>query len=728
MDYLKIRGARQHNLKNISVDIPRNRLVVFTGLSGSGKSSLAIDTIYAEGQRRYVESLSSYARQFLGVMDKPDIDSIEGLSPAISITQKSSSHNPRSTVGTITEIYDYLRVLFARIGHPHCPTCGTEIAHQSKEQIVEKILQISSQKSVVSKKGTRLIILAPIVKDRKGEYSKMFDSLRQRGFFKARIDGEFKSLQDDFVLIKTNKHTIEAEIGRITLLHHNEGETSMPHLQEQKQNLSQMVEQALTLGEGTLTLLEVQDASFEFPETPKEVKEHLFSEMFACPKCNISLPELEPRNFSFNTPHGACPTCSGLGTLLTIDPELIIAPSLTIAEGAIIPYARMLSHESWYTRIINEVATAHHLNIDKPFNDFNEEERQLILYGTGEQEYMVTGDDSSSKIKQFTTKYEGIIPNLERRYRQTDSEYIRTEIEKFMRLDPCPTCNGLRLKPETLAVTINELNIAQVSDFSIRELHKWLGEMYQVSSVRYQEKEESHNTESEKENNHNSSFIIHHSLLSPRENLIATPILKETTSRLQFLIDVGLDYLTLSRSANTLAGGEMQRIRLASQIGSGLTGVLYILDEPTIGLHQRDNTRLINTLKRLRDLGNTVIVVEHDQEMIESADYVLDFGPGAGEHGGQIVAMGTPEEIIANPNSVTGKYLSGNHKVQPVIRPDFYTKHGLMPGNKAKNHTLTLVGAKAHNLKNLTVNFPLGKFVSITGVSGSGKSTVIHDT
>ncbi|KKP70125.1 excinuclease ABC subunit A [candidate division CPR3 bacterium GWF2_35_18] len=693
MQNIIIRGARQHNLKNINVDIPRNKLVVFTGLSGSGKSSLAIDTIYAEGQRRYVESLSSYARQFLGVMDKPDVDSIEGLSPAISITQKTTSHNPRSTVGTITEIYDYLRVLYARIGHPHCPNCGREISHQTIPQIVNQIFKIGDNNDKLAKKrGIRLIFLAPLIKDRKGEYSKLFDSLRQRGYFNVRIDGEFRSLQEDFVLIKTNKHSIDVEIGRIVLDNNQNPETL-------RQKIIELTEQGLKLGESNLIVAEIKDASFEVPTFPKVTADHLFSERFACPECNISLPELEPRNFSFNTPHGACPTCTGIGTTLNVDKSLILAPNLTIAEGAIIPYARMLSYDSWMFRLLEEVAKSHQIDLQKPVIRFSEKELNLVLYGTGDESYTILGDDSTHKIKQYTTTFEGIIPNLERRYKQTDSDFIRGEIEKFMRLDPCPTCQGKRLKPESLGVTIYEINIAQISEYAIRKLHKWLSDL--------------------SENNN--------SLLSERETIIAKPILKETMARLQFLIDVGLDYLTLSRSANTLAGGEMQRIRLASQIGSGLTGVLYILDEPTIGLHQRDNTRLINTLKRLRDLGNTVIVVEHDAEMIESADYVVDFGPGAGEHGGQIVSQGTPEHIKNDKNSVTGKYLSNQKQIKPYVSEEFLLKNNLH--QKSKNtHSLELIGATDHNLKNLTVSFPLGQFICITGVSGSGKSTLIHDT
>lgn len=693
MENIVIKGAREHNLKNIDVQIPRNKLVVFTGLSGSGKSSLAIDTIYAEGQRRYVESLSSYARQFLGVMDKPDLDSIEGLSPAISITQKTTSHNPRSTVGTITEIYDYLRVLFARIGHPHCPECGHEISHQTIEQIVTQIINLSPETN--TEKGLRLIILAPIVKDRKGEYNKLFESLRKRGYFNCRIDGEFRSLQEDLVLIKTNKHTIEAEIIRLVI-----NKAAQKDSDALQKKITTAVEQGLTLGEGNIVVTEIKDAVFDFPEHPKEYKDHLFSEHFACPVCNISLPELEPRNFSFNTPQGACPTCSGLGTTLTIDERLIIAPTLTIEEGAVIPYARMLSQDTWMNKLVKEMAQKNNIDINKAYQDLSEKEKNIILYGTGDNLFTIYGEDKFGQEKPYTTTYEGIIPNLERRYRQTDSDFIRQEIEKFMRLDPCPACAGARLKKESLAVTIDHQNITTLSNLSIVDIFKWIKSMSQDQK----------------------------NIFNEREKSIGAPIFKETLSRLQFLIDVGLDYLTLNRSASTLAGGEMQRIRLASQIGSGLTGVLYILDEPTIGLHPRDNQRLINTLKRLRDLGNTVIVVEHDAEMIRNADYVFDFGPKAGDHGGEIIANGTPEEIIKNPNSITGKYLSGNKKIKPVLNDNLITKLHLQNNRLLPTGSIKLLGASDHNLKNIDVEFPLGKFICVTGVSGSGKSTLIHDT
>lgn len=680
MEKIIIKGAREHNLKNISVEIPKNKLVVFTGISGSGKSSLAFDTIYAEGQRRYVESLSSYARQFLGVMDKPDVDSIEGLSPAISIDQKSTSHNPRSTVGTVTEIYDYLRLLFARVGHPHCPLCGREITHQSPAQIVDEIqkLQTTSKKL-----PTRILILAPIIKDRKGEFKDLFKDIAKRGYRNVRVDGQVKSVDEDFVLIKTNKHTIEAVIDRLTL-------------PAEKTRLFEDVEAALKYGEGTAVVCEILDKGFDIPQFPKEMKNHLFSEKFACPQDNISLPEIEPRTFSFNSPHGACPNCNGLGTLRKVDPELVLNPNLTIAEGAILPWARVVQTDTWSWRVLEEVAHAKNIDLNKTTQDLTEEEKKIILYGSDDEIFRVKGPNRFGKIITWDTTFEGVIPSLERRYSQTESEYVRGEIEKFMRIDTCQICGGSRLKPESLSVTVDKNSITQISEMCISDLAKWLKNVSEPDSK----------------------------VMSERENTIAKPILKELSTRVQFLIDVGLEYLTIDRAANTLAGGEAQRIRLASQIGSGLSGVLYVLDEPSIGLHQRDNNRLITTLKKLRDLSNTVIVVEHDRDMMMASDEILDFGPSAGEHGGEIVAQGTPIQIIKNPKSLTGKYLSGKKKVE-INNSQFYES----PVNselKTQNH-LTLLGASEHNLKDIDVEFPLGKFTCITGVSGSGKSTLIHD-
>jgi len=671
IDKLIVKGAKQHNLKNIDIVIPKNKLVIFTGISGSGKSSLAFDTIYAEGQRRYVESLSSYARQFLGVMDKPDVESIEGLSPAISIDQKSSSHNPRSTVGTITEIYDYLRLLFARIGHPHCPNCNREIAYLSIDQIVDQVLKLFKSSS---NKIPRFIILSPLVKDRKGEYTKLFDNLRQKGFQRVRIDGEIFNLDEDFVLIKTNKHTIEVVIDRVT---YQKNDLLL------KSRITDSIETALKLSNGTVVVSEILDPSFDFPLKPKKYLDHLYSERFACPVCNISLPEIEPRSFSFNSPHGACPTCTGLGTKLSVDPSLVLSLELSISEGAIIPFSRMLASDSWFSRLISVVALKNGFSLKQPLKTLSQQQINILLYGTPEEIYTVKGPNRYGRVVEFDEGFEGIIHNLERRYKETESEWSRSEIEKYMRVDPCPECLGKRLKKESLGITINEKSIIEISQMSIINTYNWVTNLLNLSS---------------------------------REKKISFSIIKEIQNRLKFLIDVGLDYLTIDRSAITLAGGETQRIRLASQIGSGLTGVLYILDEPSIGLHQRDNKRLIDTLKNLRDIGNSVIVVEHDREMMEESDIIFDFGPGAGEQGGNIIASGTPSEIKKNPNSITGKYLSGKKEIyihQAVSQPS--------------KEILSITKVNHHNLKNIDVNFPLGKFICITGVSGSGKSTLIND-
>ena len=671
-EFISVFGAREHNLKNLTLQIPRNQLVVFTGLSGSGKSSLAFDTIYAEGQRRYVESLSSYARQFLGVMDKPDVDQIDGLSPAISIDQKSTSRNPRSTVGTITEVYDYLRLLFARIGHPHCPVCGREVKHQSAAQIVEEIQKLGDIKA---KPPIRVLVLAPIVRDRKGEFSQLFTDLRKRGITRVRVDGQIHDIEDEFTLIKTNKHSIDAVVDRLVLP------------VADKQRLSESVETALKLAEGNLIIAKIQDVSFEIPDFPTELEDHLFSEKFACPFDNISLPEIEPRTFSFNSPHGACPTCTGIGTKLEVEPELVFNPNLTIAQGGILPWSRLSTHETWFSRLLEEASKQIHFSINTPIKDLTDADRKFLLYGS-EKVFKVQGENRFGKSAEWQTTFEGVIPNLERRYRETESGYIRGEIEKFMRILTCPTCNGTRLKPEALSVTVDGLNIEQVSKKSIRNSLEW------VKSIK-------------------TSFAG-----NARDNQVSEPILKEITARLQFLIDVGLDYLSLSRTATTLAGGEAQRIRLASQIGSGLSGVLYVLDEPSIGLHQRDNVRLIGTLQKLRDLGNSVLVVEHDRDMMLESDYIFDFGPGAGEHGGAIVSQGTPQEIIKDSKSLTGKYLSDKKKIT--------TKSGSFI-NPHEGKELTIIGATEHNLKGIDVTIPLGKFVCFTGVSGSGKSTLVHD-
>lgn len=678
MDKLIIKGAREHNLKNISVEIPKNKLVVFTGISGSGKSSLAFDTIYAEGQRRYVESLASYARQFLGVMDKPDVDSIEGLSPAISIDQKSTSHNPRSTVGTVTEIYDFLRLLFARIGHPHCPVCGREISHQSVQQIVNEIQKLSTNNQ---KPGTRILILAPIVKDRKGEFKDLFKDLLKKGYTYSRVDGLIKSNNDEFVLIKTNKHTIEAVVDRLTL-------------PADKSRLTQSVEQALKIGEGNLIAATIHDKSFDIPEYPREFTNHLFSEKFACPIDNLSLPEIEPRSFSFNSPHGACPDCGGLGTVRKVDPDLILNPNLSIAEGAILPWARIVGSDTWSWRVLETVCQTLKIPINIPVAELENSQIETILFGAKDTIFTVKGPNRFGRIVSWDTAFEGVASSIERKFSETESDYVRRETEKFMRISVCSTCEGARLKKEALSISVDEKSIFEVSDYSITKFLDWLKTLNDSGDI----------------------------VMNEREKQIAKPILKELTLRVQFLVDVGLDYLTISRTANTLAGGEAQRIRLASQIGSGLSGVLYVLDEPSIGLHQRDNKRLITTLKRLRELQNTVIVVEHDREMIEEADEILDFGPGAGEHGGKIIAQGTPLQISKNPNSITGKYISGKKKVEISKNvPD------LPQSEEAEEKKLILLEAGEHNLKNITVEFPLEKFICITGVSGSGKSTLIHD-
>ena len=726
-DKIIIKGAREHNLKNIDLELPKNKLVVLTGLSGSGKSSLAFDTLYAEGQRRYVESLSSYARQFLGVMDKPDVDYIEGLSPAISIDQKSASHNPRSTVGTTTEIYDYLRLLFARIGHPHCPVCGREVSRMSVEQIVQSVIlgtlslskgtpESDSGQARVTGKGKRIMILAPVVKDRKGEYSQLFEDLRKKGFSKVRVDGHVRDLSDDFVLIKTNKHTIDVVVDRLVLdksviartlslskgKKQSRAEIASPTTKVGARNdksknsvqtdniysrLSQSIETALKMGEGMIIISEVLDASLEFPSNPKKMEDHLYSERFACPVDNIALPEIEPRSFSFNSPHGACPTCTGLGVLLKVDPDAILNPILSIAEGGVLAWSRLGESETWFSRLIEAVGKEYGFDLKTRLGEYSPEARKILLYGAEGKEFKVEGKNREGRWTHFYSPFEGLVPNLETRYKETESEYVKREIERYMVTELCPECQGARLKKEALSITIDSLSINLVTAYSIRQALEWFGKLESP-------------------------------LLSGRELTIADPILKEIKLRLQFLVDVGLDYLTLERASNTLAGGEAQRIRLASQIGSGLSGVLYVLDEPSIGLHQRDNTRLIDTLKRLRDLGNTVVVVEHDAETMENADWIVDFGPGAGEHGGSVVAQGTPGEIKKNPDSLTGRYLAG----KKVVSTDKSLERPPVDMGKLK-----ILAAGEHNLKDIDVEFPLGQFVAITGVSGSGKSTLIHD-
>jgi excinuclease ABC subunit A len=652
-----IRGARQHNLKNVDLDLPRNQLIVMTGLSGSGKSSLAFDTIYAEGQRRYVESLSAYARQFIGLMDKPDVDKIEGLSPAISIDQKSASHNPRSTVGTVTEIYDYLRLLYARIGIPHCPVCGKRIAGQTLQAMVDHLMEL--------KKGTKVVLIAPFIRDQKGEHKHIFEQVKKAGFARVRVDGTIMDLNEaqGLNLDKQKKHTIDVVVDRITINAEDRG------------RVSEGLEKALELADGIAGALIGEDG---------KQKEITLSQKFACPEGHMSLSELDPRDFSFNSPHGACPECKGLGTKLTIEPDLVIPNHrLTLAEGAIRPWSKTTSRLTWYGRIIEAVAESYGFSTDTPIKDLPKKYIDVILYGTGDRKVRVMSE-SIDRSYEMNTVFEGVIPNLERRYRETDSDYMRSEIENYMRIRQCPTCEGKRLKPEVLAVTVNKLGIVDVSQMTIENAADF--------------------------------FKTLPGTLNAKETEIAKLILKEITARLSFLLNVGLSYLSLDRGADTLSGGEAQRIRLATQIGSGLTGVLYILDEPSIGLHQRDNGRLLKTLKELRDLGNTVIVVEHDEETIQEADWVVDIGPGAGKHGGELVAEGTPEQIAKDKNSVTGAFMSGREKIEVPKRR--------RSGNGKK---ISIVGASEFNLKDVNVDIPLGKFVCLTGVSGSGKSTLLND-
>lgn len=690
-----VSGAREHNLKDISLTIPKNQLVIFTGLSGSGKTSLAFDTLYAEGQRRYVESLSSYARQFLGIMQKPDVDQIQGLSPAISIDQKTTSHNPRSTVGTITEIYDYLRLLFARIGHPHCPNCGREVSTQSVDQIIGHIIELLQEKA--GAKPTRFMILAPVVQNRKGEFSALFANLQKQGYSRARIDGVVYDLNEDLLLIKTNKHTVEVILDRLSIA--KKQLKNAAELKTLKSRLSQTLEDALKLSAGIVIASFVDDDSLTFPDKPTKMKDHLYSESLACSHCGISIKALEPRMFSFNSPEGACPTCNGLGSLLRINPEKIIAPTLTLSEGAIIPFARTLGYDTWWSRLVQVVVEESGYDFRRTaYETMDKKTQQKLLHGS-EKVYRVVGENRFGRETMIQEKFEGFITNLERRYQETDSEFIRREIEEYMQKEICPECHGQRLKKDVLAVTVEGKNIAEVTELTIQNALDWHEELKKTDAIAPQEKE------------------------------ISQPILKEIVARLLFLNSVGLNYLSLNREASTLAGGEAQRIRLASQIGTGLTGVLYILDEPTIGLHQRDNNRLIETLKNLRDQGNTVIVVEHDREIMLSADYIFDFGPGAGVHGGKIVAEGTPKEIIRQSKSLTGKYLA---RKKNVIREVISERKIIDPNQSAQGRgaagSISLRGASHHNLKTIDVEFPLNSFTAITGISGSGKSTLLHDT
>ncbi|MBK9207613.1 MAG: excinuclease ABC subunit UvrA [Anaerolineales bacterium] len=664
---IRVVGARVHNLKNITVEIPRDKFVVITGLSGSGKSSLAFDTIFAEGQRRYVESLSAYARQFIGQMDKPDVDYIDGLSPAVSIDQKSTSHNPRSTVGTVTEIYDYMRLLFARAGIPHCPVCGREVVKQSAQEIVDKVAKLPE--------GSRTLILAPLVRARKGTYQTVFEEIRKAGFTRVRVDGTVSSLDDEIELDRYKQHTIEAVVDRLVISHEGEKEEKKSALTR----LTDSIETALKFGEGYLTINLV------------DKKEDLnFSEHLACPEHGVSIAEIEPRTFSFNTPQGACQDCQGLGSKLEIDPERIIPDdSLSLNDGAIVSmeWNGPKVEGGYYWQSLINAAKAYKIDLDKPVKELSKEAMKIVLYGTGDKQIAMTYQGSNGNEFKFTRAFEGVITNMERRYRETNSEYIREKISEFMSDRPCPSCGGKRLNPAALAVTVDNVNIVEANSWPVSTTLEWVKKIAGKNSP-----------------------------LTSKQKAIAERVIKEIHERLNFLVNVGLNYLTLNRSATTLSGGEAQRIRLATQVGSRLVGVLYVLDEPSIGLHPRDNARLLETLKGLRDLGNTVLVVEHDDETIREADWVIDMGPAAGEHGGEVVAEGTPKQILAHPKSLTGQYLSGRKQVAvPKKRRE---------GN---GKSLRIVNATANNLKNVTVSIPLGKMVCITGVSGSGKSTLMSD-
>ncbi len=654
-DRIVISGAREHNLKDIDVELPRDALIVITGLSGSGKSSLAFDTIYAEGQRRYVESLSADARQFLGLMEKPDVDSIEGLSPAISIDQKTTSRNPRSTVGTVTEIYDYLRLLWARIGVPHCPECGEEITGQTQEQIVDRLMTLED--------GTKFMVMAPVVRGRKGEYGKLLEQMRLEGYSRAKVNGELRRLDEDIALDKKYKHDLSIVVDRLVM---------KPEL---RRRLSESVEAAAGLAAGLIEV-EIQNAA----DGGKD-ETLLFSEQFACLNCGTSIPELEPRIFSFNSPHGACDRCHGLGFQRVIDPELVVPdPTLSLAEGALQPWNRGIT--AYWRRLIASVAETYGIDADKPWAKLKKSEQETFLYGTGEERHHVSYTNRFGRRRSYKVRFEGIVNNLQRRYEETDSESNRERIEGYMAEQPCPACKGARLRPESLAVKVGGLSIAEYSDLSAHAAAAWIRDLE----------------------------------LTETERAIARLIVREITERLSFLENVGIGYLSLARSARSLSGGEAQRIRLATQIGSHLVGVMYVLDEPSIGLHQRDNEKLIATLDRLRDLGNTVIVVEHDEGTMMAADHLVDLGPGAGEHGGHVIAAGTPAEVSKNPSSLTGQYLSGKRAIE-------------VPAERRKPSGALLVrGAREHNLKDIDVTIPLGVFCCVTGVSGSGKSTLVNET
>jgi len=765
---IMVRGAREHNLKNIDVMIPRDQLVVITGLSGSGKSSLAFDTIFAEGQRRYLESLSAYARNFVGQMEKPDVDHIDGLSPAISIDQKSTSHNPRSTVGTVTEIYDYLRLLYARAGHPHCPNCGREVSQQTPQQMVDAILDLPE--------GTRLLLLAPLVRSRKGEYRQLFEDLRKSGYVRVRVNGQIRDVNEDIELDRYKQHTIEVVVDRLVVRHsaldaQEDGEESDASSADDEANLRFVAERRSLYDVRPLELVEGEedadqptrrkaakkrDTSFrqrvaDSVETTLKLgngtllvsvidgEERLYSEKFACVYCGISIDEIAPRTFSFNSPHGACPECTGLGTKQELDEELIVTnPNLSLAEGAILPWSRFGSSSTWYSSQLEAVAKQYGFHLNTPWKKLDPQQRKLILHGTDE-EVTFSYENRQGQKRQHSRVFEGVVPNLERRFRESSSESMREEIAQYMSDRPCPVCKGARLKPAALAVTVGGANIVGVCQLPINRALQFFLELEGAHQEAQGQTPQSRWSAGEEigKNGHGAAngatplgqeslpgangangtaSPAHPTPLSERERIIARQILKEIKARLGFLVDVGLDYLTLWRSATTLSGGEAQRIRLATQIGSSLMGVLYILDEPSIGLHQRDNARLIRTLLRLRDLGNTLLVVEHDEEMMRSADYIIDIGPGAGEHGGRVVAAGPIETIMATPASLTGQYLSSQKQIE--------TPRQRRAGN---GKALVIRGARENNLRHIDVTIPLGKFVAITGVSGSGKSSLVNE-
>lgn len=690
-----IKGAREHNLANLQVSLPKNQLIVFTGLSGSGKSSLAFDTLYAEGQRRYVESLSSYARQFLGVMKKPDVDSIEGLSPAIAIDQKTTSHNPRSTVGTITEIYDYLRLLYAKVGHLHCPQCGREVSTQSIDQIIGHISREIQNRLTAS--GTRLLILSPIVRDKKGEFSQLLTSLKKKGYQRVRIDRQIYNLNQSLSLLKNNRHTIEIVIDRLSITKAQFNQQDK--FKTFKTRLTASVEEALKQANGFAMIAFVLDHSLDFPEQPQEMVDVLFSENLSCSFCGISLEAATPMLFSFNSPIGACEHCGGLGNLLKIDVSKIIAPKLTLSEGAIIPFERTIASNTWWSRLVQVVVADLGYDFRRtPWSDFSPHAQEILLFGS-KKTYTVSGENRFGEATKIRENFSGFVNILEKRYRETESEWVRREIGNYMRQEVCPQCQGQRLKPAALSVTVANLNIAQFANLTINKALAFAQSISQIETI------------------------------TAKERLIAEPILKEIQARLSFLLSVGLDYLTLSRTANTLAGGEAQRIRLASQIGTGLTGVLYILDEPTIGLHPRDNHRLIDTLQNLRDKGNSVIVVEHDRDLMLAADLILDFGPLAGRGGGKIIAQTSPQKLCQHPKSLTGKYLVGRKKINRCGIKLSKESLALAAAKKdLSGKTIKITNARGNNLQHLNVEFPLGKLIALTGVSGSGKSTLLYET